>query len=48
MKKAFIIYFSDQSAVVSIACSHADALSQLSNEQLDIVSRIDLVPYPVL
>lgn len=48
MKKAFIIYFEDKSAVVTTATDAHSALSQLDSSKLDKVSRVDLIPYPLL
>lgn len=48
MKKAYIIYFDDQTAVVAFATDAYDAMGQLDIDQLQRVSRIDTIPYPVL
>lgn len=48
MKKAFIVYFEDKSAVVVIDNSIHNALACLSLEQMQSVSRVDLIPYEVL
>lgn len=48
MKKAFIIYFDDKSAVVVFATDSYCAVGQLDKSQLDKVSRVDVIPYPVL
>lgn len=48
MKKAFIIYFEDKSAVVVLATDSYCALGQLDIDQMKNVSRVDVIPYPVL
>lgn len=48
MKKAYIIYFGDQTAVVALATDPQSAMNQLDSDQLQNVSRIDTIPYPVL
>lgn len=48
MKKAHIIYFEDKSAVVVLATDTYCAMGQLNHDQLEKVTRVDVVPYPVL
>lgn len=48
MKKAFIVYFEDKSAVVIIASDIHDALSSLLLEDMHVVSRVELIPFKVL
>lgn len=48
MKNAHIIYFDDKTAVVVIATDSYCALGQLDHDQLSKVTRVDVVPYPVL
>lgn len=48
MKRAYIIYYNDQSANVVISSSAATALAYLSEEKLHKVSRVDLIPYEIL
>lgn len=48
MKRAFIVYFDDKSAVVVLAPNPHEALSQLDSIQVDQVTRVDCIPYPVL
>lgn len=48
MKKAFIVYFNDNSAVVVLATDTYACAGQLDADQLEKVTRIDMIPYPVL
>lgn len=48
MKRGFIVYFADKTAVVILASNPHDALSQLDSNQVDNVTRVDCIPYPVL
>lgn len=48
MKRAYIIYYNDQTANVVISSSPSTALAYLSEEKLQKVSRVDLIPYEIL
>lgn len=48
MKKAFIVYFEDKSAVVIIDSDMHNALGSLSLEKMQSVVRVELVPFEVL